>query len=133
MGVSVKDVSFSVKCVGDVTGEEFAGVFKVRTSLPFALQMEKDRLRREFLGQVDADKAPDRVKNMAGIFSDLAVRITEAPAWWNASNGGLALEDDSVLKAVYDGAAEVQKKFYAEIQAKAEAAKQDLATMSKTE
>jgi hypothetical protein len=109
---SVKDVSFSVKITGEISGEEFAGVFKVRPTLPFALQMEKDRLRREFLGQHAPGMAPDRIVNMANIFADLAVRITDAPRWWTESNGGMALEDDKVLKAVSDGSSEVQRKFY---------------------
>jgi hypothetical protein len=130
---SVKDVSFSVKITGEISGEEFAGVFKVRPTLPFALQMEKDRLRREFLGQHAPGMAPDRIVNMANIFADLAVRITDAPRWWTESNGGMALEDDKVLKAVSDGSSEVQRKFYKELEDKAAKAKSELEAAPKTE
>lgn len=125
MAINIKAEEFAVKCVGEITGEQWFGTFKVRPVLPHGLQLEQDRLRREFLG-VHPDAASPRALNQAQIFSNLQVSIIEAPPWWEKSGNGLALVDDEVVKAVSEGVNKIQNDFYASLKKKQDAAKADL-------
>lgn len=125
MAFTIPAVQFTVKVTGEVTGEEFTGTFKTRPSLPFALQLEEDRIRRELLGD-RPESASGRALNAASIFAFLATHLTETPMWWKESANGQALYDDNVVAAVYGEATKVSNEFSAEIRKKAEAAKKDL-------
>lgn len=92
--------SFQVSVTGEVTGEAFKGVFKVRTRLSFKDALARDSVRRNLLGSVP-EAASERANSIADVFSELAVRITDAPSWWTNSDGGLELADDNIVAAVY--------------------------------
>lgn len=127
--VQVKDVPFPIKVVGDTTFQEYGGQFRARQLLNHDQQLERDRIRRELLGD-KPEQATDRAKNQATIFAELAVRLTEAPAFWTASRNGLDLYDDNVVGAVYAEAMAVEMKFREELQKKAEEAKAALEKMA---
>lgn len=95
------DVSFSIKVVGEVTGTTWGGVFKTKLRLSHKDQLRRDQLRRDLLGD-KAEHASSRAINQAEIFSEIAIHLIESPQWWKVSDGGLDLEDDIVVKTVYD-------------------------------
>lgn len=125
MAFNISVEKFSIKVTGEVTGEEFAGDFECLPALPFALQMEEDRIRRELLGNLPENASP-RARNAADIFSFLAVHITKAPLFWTQYNNGQTLFDDNVVGAVYSSVTKIVNDFAAARRAKVEAAKKDL-------
>ena len=118
---------FSVKVIGETTGEEYVGKFKCRRLLTHAQQLEVDRLRREFLGSM-GDQASPRAQNQAAVLASLAVRLLEVAPFWEGSNRGFDLFDDNVIKEVYEAAIKSESDLIAEIQKRAEEAKKDLKT-----
>lgn len=103
----VKDSEFSISVVGDVSGETFKGDFRATKFLSHKQQLVLDRKRRELLGENSKD-ATARANNQAEIFSQLAVRLTKAPAWWVESDNGMELVDDNVAVEVYNAALKVE-------------------------
>jgi hypothetical protein len=110
------EASFSITLTGETTGEKWFGKFKAKTVLTHRDYLTKDRLRREYLGP-NSSTADVRVVNTAIMASELAVRITDAPKWWQSSDNGLELADDNLVLKVFNEAirveteaAEAQKK-----------------------
>lgn len=117
------EAQFTISVTGDITGEKWMGLFKVKIRLSHRDYMTKDKLRRDFLGD-HPEAASERASTSAEILSQLAVRIVEAPTWWAASNNGLDLADDTVILEIYKSAikaetdaAEALKKKAAEAEA----------------
>lgn len=133
MGVNIKAESYTVKATGELTGEEYFGVFKFRPILPHSLQLEKDRIRRELLGDTSRSPATKRAENQSEVFSELVVHIVDAPKFWTESQGGLNLYDDNVVKAVHDGLNKVQNDFVVELKKKKEQAEKDLRSIEAPE
>lgn len=120
---TANEASFTISVIGEVTGEKWLGIFKVKVRLSHRDYIAKDKIRREFLGP-HPEGASERAVTSAEILSQLAVRIIEAPAWWAASNNGLDLNDDAVILEIYNAAikaetdtAEALKKKAAEAEA----------------
>ncbi len=99
------DVAFTISLTGDTTKEKWFGEFRALRRLSFRQQMLRDRLRREYLGDL-AQYATKRASEQAVLFADLFVSLTKVPDWWTASGNGQDLSDDNVLEAVW---LEVQK------------------------
>jgi hypothetical protein len=119
------EASFVVRQIGENTGETFAGSFKCKTRLSHRDHLNRDQLRREYLG-ANPEGASERATVTAEMASQCAVRIIDGPSWWKSSDNGLALEDDLVLGAVYQGALKCEADAIAERVAKAEEAKTEL-------
>lgn len=126
MGIKdIKAEEFTVKVKGEITGEEYFGKFKVLPILPHGLQMEQDKLRRQYLGDKPEHATP-RARNQAEVFSELHTCIVEAPKWWTETKDGLALFDDNVVKEVSAGLNKVQNDFVAKLKKDKEGAQADL-------
>lgn len=125
MGSMTNTVEFTITEVGERTGETFAGTFTTKVFLSFDEEMTQDRLRRQFLGENAIDATP-RAADQAMVFSELAVRLVDAPAWWEDSRNGRGLFDDNVVKAVYDAAMKPEADRLAEAEKKAKEAKDAL-------
>jgi len=121
------EASFSVNVTGETTGEVFPGVFKVKTRLSHRDALNRDQIRRSLLGPNPAGASP-RAESIADIFSELGVRIVDAPSWWVNSDGGMELSDDAVVAEVYKQAMAAAQVANDELKAKGEAAKKDLAS-----
>ncbi len=122
-----KDVPIDVK--GEVTGDTFKGKFKFRTRLSHRDRATQDILRREYLGpQPVGAIASARAAQQALIFSELDVRIIEAPSWWTTASNGQDLFDDDVVATIYDAAIGAEKEAKEALLADAEAKKTDLET-----
>lgn len=126
MAMNIKEESFTIKVTGEVTEEEFAGTFKCRPILPHALQLERDRLKRQYLGDESPASASARAKNQAEIFSELHTSLTDAPKWWTEFSNGMTLYDDNVVAKVYDEVNRIQNKFLKDLKARRDAAKKEL-------
>lgn len=125
MGINIKPQKFHVKVKGEITGEEYAGEFKAMPVLPHGLQMEQDKLRRQYLGE-KPEYATPRAINQAQVFAELHSHIVEAPKWWSEAKDGMALFDDNVVRAVSDGVNKVQNDFAAELKKQQTDAQADL-------
>lgn len=126
MAVSVSTAKFSISVDGDSTGEKWIGEFTVKTRLSHRDQMRRDQIRRELLGDARPDMASPRALNQAGIFSDLQVRIVDAPRWWLEAANGIDLLDDNVVGEVYGKALEEESKVLAGLKKEGEQAVKDL-------
>lgn len=120
-----KEVPIDVK--GEVTGDTFKGKFRFRTRLSHKDRATQDILRREYLGpQPVGAVASQRAAQQALIFSELDVRIVEAPSWWLTASNGQDLFDDDVVAAIYDAAIGAEKEEKQALLADAEEKKADL-------
>ncbi len=117
--------SFTIDVTGDQTGDRKVGKFTVKKRLSFKDQLARDNHRRELLGPAVGTPLP-RALSAANIFSELLVRITEAPSWWTDNDNGMNLEDDKVVAQVYDKAMEVEERALKALSKEAEKAIDDL-------
>ena len=125
--MAINSEQFSVNVKGEVSGEQYAGVFKTKLRLSHRDQLRMDQVRRELLGD-HADSASPRAQNQADVFSVLAIHLVgDVPKWWEGSNGGLDLEDDNVIAAVYEGVMKAKADAIKAIKGEAEEAKKELA------
>lgn len=123
--MSDNDAPFSVNLIGEVSQEHWMGEFRCKTRLSHKDHLLKDKVRRELLGN-DPNNAGPRAQSIAEIVSQLAIRITKAPPWWQDTENGLTLEDDNLLAKVYECALQVENEHYEELKKKAEEAKKEL-------
>lgn len=107
--IPTDDVPFEVSVVGEETKEKWFGKFRALRRLSHRAQMQRSRIRREMLGE-HPQYATQRDIEMAIMFSDLAVSITQAPKWWAESGGGQDLVDDNVIVEVYNKAQAIQNE-----------------------
>jgi hypothetical protein len=110
---------------GDTTGQIWVGKFSAKKRLNFNDQLRMDNFRRQMLGAAEGEPTP-RAASMAHIFSNLLVRLIEAPSWWVDADEGRELEDENLVLDVYEKALKVETDAREEISKKAEAAKADL-------
>ncbi len=128
MATTKYESSFTISVSGDASGELYRGLFKVKTLMSHRDHLDRDRLRREYLGPgATQDNVSPRALSTAEAFSQLQVRILEAPSWWTTSNNGLSLADDNVVGEIYEAALKAEADRVAEVQKKAEEAKLGLA------
>jgi hypothetical protein len=126
--IDVNPVSFSIKVIGETTGEEYVGSWKVKPILSTDDQLTRDQIMRDRLGGTTAGATP-RAISQALILAEIQVRCLDVPAFWKESKNGLALYDESVMGHVYDRILEVEKEWRAEAKKKSDAARVDLAAM----
>jgi hypothetical protein len=121
----INDQAFTVSVVGETSGETFRGEFRAVKFLTHRQQLLLDQKRRELLG-TNPDSANVRAQNQAEIFSQLFVRLSNAPKWWMESGQGLDLVDDNVMVEVFQGAMQVEKQAIEEMKKRAEEARERL-------
>ena len=117
--------TFAVTATGEVTGKTLSGKFTVKKRLSFKDQLARDQRRRELLGPAKGEPS-DRALNAADVFSELNVRIVDAPTWWTGAEDGLGLEDDGVVGAVYRETMKIAVEANATLKALADQAEADL-------
>jgi hypothetical protein len=105
--MAISDAPFSISLVGDETGEKWVGDFRAKERLTHRDTLIKDARRRELLGTAGGEPDP-RALSVAIIVSELTVRLTKMPKWFEESGLGLELEDENVLADIYDKAIKVQ-------------------------
>jgi hypothetical protein len=98
-------LTMSVDVVGENTQERYAGVFHIQKFLPYRKQLQRDAMRRELMGKLPEQAVIGAVYASVA-FSEMAVRIIQAPTWWKESDGGLDLEDTNVVEAVFNAMTE---------------------------
>jgi hypothetical protein len=117
--------TFVVNLIGDQTGETHTGKFVAKKRLSFNDQMRRDNFRRQFLGAAPGEPSP-RAASMATIFSELLVRLIEAPSWWVESDEGRDLEDENVAVDVYEKALKIEVAGREEVAKRAEEARGEM-------
>lgn len=121
--------TFAVDVKGNITGETFVGKFTVKKRLSFREQLARDNIRRELLGPAAGDPSIG-ASSSSIVFSELRVRVVEAPSWWTNRDNGLDLIDDNVVGAVYKPIADMIKQQNDEADAAAEKAQADVKAAS---
>lgn len=105
--MAINDAPFSINLVGDESGERMFGDFRAKERLSHRDTLMRDQRRRELLGSMGG--TPDeRAYGIAVIVSELSVRLTKMPRWFEEANLGLDLEDENVIADVYQKALKVQ-------------------------
>jgi hypothetical protein len=129
--VSIPTREFSISTKGEVTGEDFRGVFKAKVRLNYSDRLKRDQMIRDLLGGAKLEDAGADGKNIAFVFSKLAVHLVDAPSWWKDARNGLDLEDEAPVTAVYEGILKLEEAAAAELKAKGEEAAKALAEQAK--
>lgn len=106
-GSIANTAKFNISVVGDKTGEKWFGEFEVYTVLPHRLFLQRDRLRRDYLGSYP-DSASRKAQELAYMLSDFKVSIIKSPNWFVGSNFGEELADDNVLATIWNNIAKAQ-------------------------
>lgn len=103
-----EDRPFSIHVKGDSSGESWTGDFRAKVALTRRDILNKDRIRREMLGPVGEPEEHARLLAIA--YSELKVRITDAPKWFTESDYALDLVDETPMAAVYKEAMRIQNE-----------------------
>lgn len=128
--MAISDAPFSISLVGDETGEKWVGDFRAKERLTHRDTLIKDARKRELLGPQGG--TPDqRAFSVAVIVSELTVRLTKMPKWFEESSLGLDLEDENVLADIYDKVMKIEKDARAAREKKSEADRKLLADEAK--
>lgn len=122
--------TFSIHVVGETTGETWTGDFTVKTRLSKIEQCLQDNAFRFYLGESNPQYASVEVQSIATVLSQLKVRITKAPKWWEEAKQGERLEDDAVLKAVYDGAMKAEADYRKDLKERQDKARDELRALT---
>lgn len=97
------DSTFSINSTGEETGNPFSGDFSVKGTLTRRDRFEVDRLRRQIVGASPEGTPPTpQVQAEAYMLATLAVRVINAPKWWEDADNGLDLEDYNIIVEVFD-------------------------------
>lgn len=116
MDLPKKESTFDFEYQGITTGREYKGQFTVKCVLNMAmkhqLELEKTRL------MADYNNPSDGLAGLAVILSKLRIHIIDAPEWWQQSRGGMAIEDEDLLVALYDRILEAEEKWREKVRSK---------------
>jgi hypothetical protein len=97
----------------DEFDRKFDGQFTVKCILTMADKIDLDLDSARIMGDV---KNPSRfLQSRAHIIATLRVKIIKAPTWWEQSVGGLTIEDEAILVALYDKVIEQEKLWRQEL------------------
>ena len=99
--IDVQPESFSVDIIGDATGEQYKGVFKVKPILTQNEQLARDELARTMLGLKSQEASP-RANSQAYILAEIRIRTVDMPAFWKECKEGGTLLDENVMGRIYD-------------------------------
>lgn len=118
--------SFEFDHVGNDTGYEFKGTFKVVCILNMGqkrqLEVEKTML------QADLSNPTDGLSGISFILANLRVRIQDGPEWWKQSAGGSLIIDEDALVALYDKVMEAETEWREKVKKKGEESKKSEAS-----
>ena len=104
----LENISIDVK---GGSGENYKGVFEVKTSLTRSDRFRADQIRRQIIGPTPDGTAPlPALQTEAYMTGVVAVRVIKGPKWWEDSNNGLDLEDPEVVLALFDKMLELDEK-----------------------
>lgn len=117
--------TFVISVDGETTGVNHTGKFIAKKRLNFNDQLARDNQRRLMLGAAPGEPTP-RAASMATIFSELYVRLIEAPSWWVDADEGRELEDENIVVKVYEKVLKVEADAREEVAKKAAEAKGEL-------
>ena len=119
MDLPSKQRTFEFEHIGE-SGRKYDGQFTVLCSLnvgqKHALALEKTRL----LGN-----HPNPTDDLAGfslILANLRAKIVNGPTWWQQSNGGMAIDDEDAVIALYRKIDEAELAWKEDLKKKAEQA-----------
>lgn len=126
MAINQYQEDFSITETGDVSGREYVGIFTVKTRLSHMDRFRQDQIKRSLLGGTNPNDAGNIAMNMAEAFSQLSIRIINAPDWFSSSNGGVDLPDYNVITSIYTAAMAAESKAIAAVQEAANKAKESL-------
>lgn len=124
--------TFEISVTGDTTGEKFLGNFECKIRLTHREMLLKDKIRRELLGESSVN-ASQLALDEAEVISELSVRITKAPGWWDNSNKGLDLYDYNLLTEIYNKVKDIENEYLNKINKNGEAARQELKKIADTQ
>ncbi len=99
---------FTISVVGDVSGEKFFGIFKAKKCLTHRDRLNQDRVRRELLGTLNPDGASVGAHSIAEAISQITVRLTDSPPWWQGSSNGIDLVDGNVITEIYTSVIKIE-------------------------
>lgn len=118
-------VEIALDCVGEVTGDIYRGVFKIKPRLSHRDLFVVDQYRRELIGK-DADDADINTRRVAIVFAKIWGHIVEAPIFWTSTNRGLDLVDETPVKEIYEAILLEEQKYLDKFTKKGEQAVQEL-------
>jgi hypothetical protein len=102
-------VEFTINVTGEITGETFRGVFKVKPRLSHRDTLLQDQMRRDLLGPKPGEAGQSAVAS-ALVFSKIWAHLSEAPNWWKDASNGVDLLDEAPVVAVYDAVQKAEKE-----------------------
>jgi len=115
----IEDLPFAIHVVGESTGNTWTGDFRAKTALSRRDIITRDKIRREMLGS-GGGEVEQHAADLAMAYSELKIRITEAPEWFTSADYGLDMLDEAPMAAIYQKAIKI---FTDETERKLKAAK----------
>lgn len=118
--------SFYLNEVGQISAEKFEGTFETRVYLSHREDLARDRIRRELLAGTDMDKADARAQSIANIVSELRVRLTKWPKWFENADFGLDMADDNILLKLMEEVNKAETEHFKKLRKDSDDAKTEL-------
>jgi hypothetical protein len=116
MNLPSKERTFDFSYQGTV--KKYEGTFTVLAHLnvgqKHALALEKTRLLGNY------SNPTDDLAGFAIVLANLRIKIIDGPEWWKQSQGGLTIEDEDALVALYREVQKAEEEWIKELKKKAE-------------
>lgn len=118
-------VEFTINVTGESTGEQFKGLFKVKSRLSHRDSLMQDQMRRDLLGPKPGEAGQGAIAS-ALVFSKIWIHLIEAPSWWKDQGNGVDLIDEAPVVAVYDQIQKIEAEALEKVKKGGEKAAEDL-------
>lgn len=105
--MAILNQEFSIDKIGEVSGETFKGVFKVKIRLTHRDLLLQDQMRRDLLGPKPESASPSAVSTSM-VFAKIWTHLVDAPNWWKDAGNGIELVDEAPVVAVYDSIIKIE-------------------------
>jgi hypothetical protein len=123
MDLPKNERTFDLNAIGEVTQKEYDGQFTVLCVPSMRdrrdIEIEKGRLA------ADMSNPTDSLLGLAIILANIRIRILDAPNWWTQSMGGLDIQDENVLVALYEKVMEAEDLWRKDVKEKANPKKEE--------
>lgn len=123
MNLPNKEKTFHFTYEGEL--KKYEGTFTILAHLNIgqkhALALEKTKLLGSYANPTDD------LAGYAIVLANLRIKIVDGPEWWKQSQGGMLIEDEGALVALYSEIQKAEAEWLEELKKKAQPAPQEQA------
>jgi len=108
--------SFEISHVGETTGKKYEGTFTVKCVLNLA-EKRKIEIERSTIS-ADLNNPTENLSAIAGVVSNLRVRVVDAPDWFKQSIATLDILDEEIFFHIFSKCLDKSEEWTTEVKKK---------------